>query len=153
MRKFFSKKKVYYSISEVAKKAGVNPYVLRFWEDKFFPFLKPKKDKSGRRRYTSSDLDVVLAIVDLLYVKRFTIEGAVKELQLKFSTGAKAAKISSAQKTKMVIKEVKKTLKDLRSDLKKSGFYFPSEKKIGADTAYQKELDAVQLNLFSDDIS
>ncbi len=152
MKKFFSKKRVYYSIGDVSKKAGVNPYVLRFWEEKFSAFLKPRKDKSGRRRYTPEDLDIALAIVDLLYNKKYTIEGALQEFELRFSTKAKAAKLSSAQKTKIIIKEVRKSLKELRSELKKSGLYRLSDKK-GEDSPVKfREPDSVQLNLFSDDI-
>ncbi|MBN2363938.1 MerR family transcriptional regulator [candidate division WOR-3 bacterium] len=152
MKKFFSQKRVYYSIGEVSEKAAVNPYVLRFWEEKFSFFLRPKKDKSGRRRYTPDDLDVVLVIVDLLYSRKYTIEGAIQELETRFSTKARVAKLSSAQKTKLVIKEVRKSLRELRAELKKSGFYSVSETREDGKIVKIRELDSVQLNLFSDDI-
>ncbi|NIU85092.1 MAG: MerR family transcriptional regulator, partial [Candidatus Thorarchaeota archaeon] len=37
--------KLFYKIGEVSKIAGVEPYVLRYWESEF-PFLKPRKSKS-----------------------------------------------------------------------------------------------------------
>ena len=38
-----NEEKLYYSISEVSRITGLEPYVLRYWE-KEFPLLKPKKN-------------------------------------------------------------------------------------------------------------
>ncbi len=73
-------KKLYYSISEVAAISGVKAHVLRYWESEF-PSLHPKKTRAGSRRYRQSDIDSVLAIKDLLYVKGFKIAGARKALR------------------------------------------------------------------------
>jgi len=77
--------KLFYKIGEVSKIANVEPYVLRYWESEF-PFLRPRKSKSGQRIYVRKDLEVVLEIKDLLYNERFTIEGVRK----KFSEGGRA---------------------------------------------------------------
>lgn len=68
-------KKLYYKIREVAAIAGVRPHVLRYWESEFAE-LKPEKDGSDQRRYRQRDIDVVLAIRQLLYEDGFTIKGA-----------------------------------------------------------------------------
>ena len=72
--------KLYFRIGEVAKLAGIKPYVLRFWETEF-PGLGPKKSGTGHRLYRRKDVELVLEIKRLLYDKRFTIEGARKTLQ------------------------------------------------------------------------
>ena len=69
--------KLYYSISEVAGITGVKAHVLRYWETEF-PTLKPKKTRSGSRRYRQNDIQEILAIKDLLYVEGFKIAGARK---------------------------------------------------------------------------
>ena len=69
--------KLYFRIGEVAKLAGIKPYVLRFWETEFGG-LGPKKSGSGHRLYRRKDVELVLEIKRLLYDKRFTIEGARK---------------------------------------------------------------------------
>ena len=74
--------KLFYKIGEVSKIASVEPYVLRYWETEF-PFLKPRKSKSGQRIYVKKDLDLIFEIKDLLYKERFTIEGVRK----RFSEG------------------------------------------------------------------
>ncbi len=84
--------KLFYKIGEVSKIAGVEPYVLRYWETEF-PFLKPRKSKSGQRIYIKKDLDLIFQIKDLLYKERFTIEGVRK----KFSSGGSSSR-STAQK-------------------------------------------------------
>jgi DNA-binding transcriptional MerR regulator len=71
--------KLYFRIGEVAKLAGIKPYVLRFWESEFGG-LNPKKSGTGHRLYRRKDVELVLEIKRLLYEKRFTIEGARKVL-------------------------------------------------------------------------
>ncbi len=71
--------KLYFRIGEVAKLAGIKPYVLRFWESEFSG-LGPKKSGTGHRLYRRKDVELVLEIKRLLYEKRFTIEGARKVL-------------------------------------------------------------------------
>jgi DNA-binding transcriptional MerR regulator len=67
--------KLYFRIGEVARLAGIKPYVLRFWETEF-PTLGPRKSGTGHRLYRRKDVELVLEIKRLLYEKRFTIEGA-----------------------------------------------------------------------------
>lgn len=74
--------KLYFRIGDVAKLAGIKPYVLRFWESEFTG-LGPKKSGSGHRLYRRKDVELVLEIKRLLYEKRFTIEGARKILEAK----------------------------------------------------------------------
>lgn len=74
--------KLYFRIGEVAKLAGIKPYVLRFWESEFSA-LGPKKSGTGQRLYRRKDVELVLEIKRLLYEKRFTIEGARKVLESK----------------------------------------------------------------------
>ncbi len=72
--------KLYFRIGEVARLAGIKPYVLRFWETEF-PTLGPRKSGTGHRLYRRKDVELVLEIKRLLYEKRFTIEGARKFLE------------------------------------------------------------------------
>lgn len=71
--------KLFFRISEVAQLAGVEPYVLRFWESEF-KMLSPQKNRGGWRVYRKKDVEKVLEIKRLLYEKGFTIEGARKVL-------------------------------------------------------------------------
>lgn len=72
--------KLYFKIGEVAKLAGVKQHVLRYWESEF-PSIRPQKSKSNQRLYRRKDVEAVLAIKNLLYEKKFTIEGAKKYLK------------------------------------------------------------------------
>ena len=72
-------KKLYYSIGEVSKMMELKAYVLRYWETEFKQ-LKPPKNRAGNRTYRQSDIDLILDIKDLLYTKKFTIEGARHQL-------------------------------------------------------------------------
>lgn len=72
--------KLYFRIGEVARIAGIKPYVLRFWESEFAR-LGPKKSGTGHRLYRRKDVELVLEIKRLLYDKRFTIAGARQFLE------------------------------------------------------------------------
>jgi DNA-binding transcriptional MerR regulator len=78
--------KLYFRIGEVARLAGIKPYVLRFWETEF-PALDPKKSGTGHRLYRRKNVQMVLEIKRLLYEKRYTIEGARKFLDSRPKTG------------------------------------------------------------------
>lgn len=71
--------KMYYSISEVCEKTGLEPHVLRYWESEFSQ-LKPKKNRAGNRAYREKDIKLVEYIRTLLYDEKFTISGAKKKL-------------------------------------------------------------------------
>ncbi|SRR5579884_909252 len=90
--------KLYFRIGEVARLAGIKPYVLRFWETEF-PNLGPKKSGAGHRLYRRKDVELVLEIKRLLYEQRFTIEGARKILEArpKSEAARSAAKPSRAR--------------------------------------------------------
>ena len=71
--------KIFYKIGEVSRIVEVESYVLRYWETEF-PFLDPRKSKSGQRIYTKKDVDVVLLIKKLLYEDKYTIDGVRRKL-------------------------------------------------------------------------
>ena len=72
--------KLYFRIGDVARLAGIKPYVLRFWETEF-PQLRPTKSSTGQRMYRRRDVDNVLHIRKLLYEQGFTIAGARQHLR------------------------------------------------------------------------
>ena len=73
-------KKLYYSISEVAKITDLEQYVLRYWESEFEQ-LKPAKNRAGNRIYTNREIKLILYIKKLLRDERYTIEGAKQVLK------------------------------------------------------------------------
>jgi len=83
--------KLYYSISEVAEHTGIKAHVLRYWESEF-PTLKPRKTRTGARRYRQPDIDEILAIKALLYDEGYKIAGAVKMRRQAKKAGSKASK-------------------------------------------------------------
>ena len=108
-------KKLYYSIGEVSKIMDLKAYVLRYWETEFKQ-LKPPKNRAGNRTYRQSDIDLILYIKDLLYTKKFTIEGARHQLAME-KEGKKddvAAPVESVQQPLPVRKE---TLLKIKQEL------------------------------------
>jgi DNA-binding transcriptional MerR regulator len=89
--------KLYFRIGDVARLAGIKPYVLRFWETEF-PSLGPRKSGTGHRLYRRKDVEQVLEIKRLLYEKRFTIEGARKFLEDRAKSNAATASVAAKGK-------------------------------------------------------
>ena len=70
-------KSAFKTIAEAAEDLGVATHVLRFWETKF-PQIQPMKRAGGRRYYRPDDMEILRAIKNYLYEKRYTIEGVQK---------------------------------------------------------------------------
>lgn len=100
--------KEFCSIKEVADMFGVKQYVLRYWE-KEFPFLKPRRNRIGRRFYAKRDIDIVRAIKNVLYDQGFTIAGAKKKL----------ATISEGpEQLNLPLHNYRKVLREIREELR-----------------------------------
>jgi len=106
--------KLFYKIGEVSRIADIEPYVLRYWETEF-PFLKPRKNKSGQRVYVKKDLELILQIKRLLYRERYTIEGVRK----KFGEGSgnsrqiPESRLSEDLPSNKILEHVKKRLREI----------------------------------------
>jgi DNA-binding transcriptional MerR regulator len=101
--------KLYFKIGEVTEITGLESYVLRFWESEF-PIISPKRTESGQRLYRKSDVESILLIKNLLYVKKFTIEGAKKFLK-------DAGKKKNPPPPPADIEEIRADLKQIRDML------------------------------------
>lgn len=98
--------KEYFRIGEVAEIAGVEPYVLRFWESEFAR-LRPSKTRTSQRVYSRRDVSVVLRIRDLLYEEGYTISGARRQL------GRTAEPAQVPARTRATMDRVRKEAEDL----------------------------------------
>jgi DNA-binding transcriptional MerR regulator len=114
--------KLFYKIGEVSKITGVETYVLRYWETEF-PFLRPRKNRSGQRVYVKKDLEMIMQIRKMLYLERYTIEGVRKrfgESPVRVSDIKTQPECMSAspQNQADILKLVKKRLKDILNQIK-----------------------------------
>ena len=110
--------KLYRSISEVSEMLDVKPHVLRYWETQFSS-LRPRKNRAGNRVYRPEDLKVLFRIRELLYERRFTIEGARKKIhdEKKEATPQVEMGFVDADK-KMLLGEIKHDLQQLLTKLR-----------------------------------
>ncbi len=111
--------KLFYKIGEVSKIVGVEPYVLRYWETEF-PFLKPRKNKSGQRVYIKKDVELLLTVKRLLYQERYTIEGVRKRLGVSSPAEQKPEQDSrkkEVRQTARAIEHIKKRLREILGQL------------------------------------
>lgn len=119
--------RTYWSISEVAEIADVKPHVLRYWETQF-PMLRPKKGRSGSRRYRRSDLEIVRRIRCLLYEKGFTLKGARRRLRLEQRSDPESSQLALGIESPWIagLGEIRRELAALRDELQGGDSYRPS---------------------------
>ena len=108
--------KSYYTISEISRKTQIPPHTLRYWESKF-KLLRPLRLKSGQRRYTRRDIEILNDLKDLVFIKGYSLKGAKKILFKKPATQAKLTEIQSEGSLKL-LDEIKK---DLQKIIKSAG--------------------------------
>ena len=90
--------------------------MLRYWETEF-PFLKPRKNKSGQRVYVKKDLDLVLQIKRLLYEERYTIEGVRKRFgEPEAAPQPQTPPVPASEKE--VIEKVRKRLREILGQIR-----------------------------------
>jgi DNA-binding transcriptional MerR regulator len=102
--------KPYFKIGEVAALAGVEPYVLRYWETEF-RIIRPEKTRSKQRLYRRKDVEAVLTIKKLLYDEGYRIDGAkrrLRELAAEESGAPSASAIELAGDLKKALSELEK---------------------------------------------
>ena len=97
--------KLYFRIGEVSKIVSVPTHVLRFWETEFKK-IRPKRTSTGQRLYTQRDIRMLLRVKNLLYDRRFTIEGARQHMS--------AAKKSKSGADSKVLSELRSELQQIR---------------------------------------
>ena len=106
-------KKLYYSIREVSELTGIESHVLRFWE-KEFSQLNPRRSRSGNRAYTERNIKVILAIKDLLYAQKYTIQGAVERLKIDRSLWENQSIEDATSNVENPLVELRRMLLELR---------------------------------------
>jgi len=73
---------------------GIKPHILRYWEREL-ELLSPRKDETGKRIYSHSELNLLFRIRHLLYDKKYTLAGVRERLwnELYGEEGNTAARI------------------------------------------------------------
>jgi DNA-binding transcriptional MerR regulator len=105
--------KKYFRVREVAEILKVEPYVLRYWENEF-GFIRPKKSRSGQRIYDRKDLKQLKEVHRLLYIEKFSLQGAKKQFQelrrARREQNAQRATQGDVEKLKRVARDVRELI-------------------------------------------
>jgi DNA-binding transcriptional MerR regulator len=111
--------KLFFRIGEVSRLTGLKAHVLRYWESEF-PSVRPVKNPAGQRMYRRRDVESLLAIKELLYGQKFTIEGARKHLGKGSPSPPPRGQLElefSRKDLEELIRKLKKDLQSLRKTI------------------------------------
>lgn len=103
--------KKYFRMGEASAFLEVQPHVLRYWE-KEFSGIRPMKTKSGQRVYSRKDILRFQQIRHLLYVEKFSVEGAKQQLKHPLKPEP-AQKTLPAEKHHETLKQIAEELRSL----------------------------------------
>ena len=101
----------FFSIGEVCEMTELKPHVLRYWESQF-KFLNPAKNRSGNRVYQRREIELVLLVKQLLYVEKYTIEGARQKLD-EFRKGGNMKSAARSGLDSQTIELVERDLREM----------------------------------------
>ena len=118
--------KLFRPISEVADLVGVKPHVLRYWETQF-SMLRPRKNRAGNRMYRPDEIKLLYTIKELLYGRRYTIEGAKRSLlaEKKAPSGQLEMGFKDAGR-KVLLDEIRSELVKIAAQLKEA----PTKRRV-----------------------
>ena len=106
----------FFTMREAARLASVPPHTLRYWETRFGD-LRPSRLTGGHRRYTRTDLELILSIKDLVHRRKMTVAGARRALLERKRGSAEsgpAAPVSANDGPSLkLLREVKKEIRML----------------------------------------
>jgi len=68
----------HYLVTEVCRKLGIKPHILRYWEREFG--IKPDRNSAGRRIYNETQLERLQLIKHLVRTEKLTATGARRQL-------------------------------------------------------------------------
>lgn len=105
----------FFSIGEVCDLTELKPHVLRYWESQF-RVLHPAKNRSGNRVYSRREIELILLVKHLLYVEKYTIEGARRKMEEHRRSGELRAASGVALEAQ-VISSLERELTDILAEL------------------------------------
>ena len=76
---FWQMTRLYYGIGDVAKRCNVPKSMIRHWLKEFH--ITIKKRRYNCMFFTPEDMDTIMQINYLLKVRKFTIAGAIREME------------------------------------------------------------------------
>jgi DNA-binding transcriptional MerR regulator len=109
--------KNYFTIREAVKLTGVASHTIRYWEKKT-NLIKPIRIGSGHRRYTKKDIENILLIKDLIYLKGLSLKGINKRLKSKATLEKNEQKDLKNDKYIKLLKKINLEIKDIIQKIK-----------------------------------
>lgn len=72
--------KKFFRVGDVANLCYVETHTIRYWAAEFSKFIKPIIKSKYVKYYRYEDVQTLRRIKKLLYVEKFTIKGAIRQL-------------------------------------------------------------------------
>ena len=93
----------HFSVTEVCRKLGIKPHMLRYWEQQFE--LKPKRNSARRRIYSEAQLERLQLIKHLVRTEKLTVPGARRQLARMSTQPAQPAAPKDLRQTLLWLKK------------------------------------------------
>jgi DNA-binding transcriptional MerR regulator len=104
----------HFSVTEVCRKLGIKPHMLRYWEQQFE--LKPKRNSARRRIYSETQLERLQLIKHLVRTEKLTVPGARRQLARMSDQPAQPAASKDHRQTLLWLKKELLSIRALIED-------------------------------------
>ena len=95
----------FFKVGEVARMIGVEPHVLRYWEQQL-PSVRPDKTPSGQRRYRRQDVAVLLTVRRLRYEEHLTIAATRRQIENGRQRGRQASQTALIAEARRLVEDL-----------------------------------------------
>jgi len=106
----------YHTVTEVCRKLGIEPHILRYWEQEFS--IKPQRNSAGRRIYADAQVERLQLIKHLVRNEKLTVKGARRQLA---KTPSQPKPTASSKDQRQTLLWLKKELVSIRALLEDAG--------------------------------
>jgi DNA-binding transcriptional MerR regulator len=92
-----------YLVTEVCRKLGIKPHILRYWEQEFE--IRPARNSAGRRIYSEAQLERLQLVKHLVREEKLTVSGARRQLTKMPARPAESAASGAQRQTLLWLKK------------------------------------------------
>ncbi|MFW6409880.1 MAG: MerR family transcriptional regulator [Halanaerobiales bacterium] len=133
-----------FTTSEAAKKLGVAPSTLRYWESEMGNSIKIQRDDNGYRQYTHQDIKLLKQVKDYLYNQNYSIKQVREILNMEDSKREIAAAISGKKDER--ITSLLSILVDKIDDIEE-GLEQVKDGQVNIKTEYRQTVKMLNMSL------
>ena len=109
----------FHSVSQVCRMLDLKPHVLRYWENEFE--IHVQRNSSGRRVYTTTQIEKLRLVKQLIRREKLTVKGAKRQLARMRTPTQQSLDLNDRRQTLLWLKKELLAIRSLLPDTPPEG--------------------------------